>query len=99
MLTQQVEQGRFDRGDRMDRGAQVEGLQAAPAAITISKGLLDALQQTGMSTHGLAHHQVPCVLQCLADLLATGHFANAGAASAVGQDQQVAGEKRPMRTA
>ena len=32
VLAEQVEQRRLDRGDRVDRGAQVEGLQAAAAA-------------------------------------------------------------------
>jgi hypothetical protein len=31
VLAQQVEQGRLDRGHRVDGGAQVEGLQAAAA--------------------------------------------------------------------
>jgi hypothetical protein len=48
------------------------------------QAVLDALQQAGMGTNGLPDHQVPCVLQSLADLLAAGHFADAGAASAVG---------------
>jgi hypothetical protein len=33
MLAHQVEQRRFEGRDRVDRGAQVEGLQAAPAAV------------------------------------------------------------------
>jgi hypothetical protein len=41
----------------------------------------------------LAHHQRARVFQRLADLLAARHLAHAGAAGAVGQDQQVAREE------
>jgi len=45
----------------------------------------------------LADDQRRRVLQCLPDLLAAGHLAEAGAAGAVGQDQQVAREERRVR--
>jgi hypothetical protein len=100
VLAQQVEQGRFDGGDGMDGGAQVEGLQPAAAAVAVGKGLLHLLQQHLLvGADGLAHHQRGGVFQRLADLLAAGHLAHAGAAGAVGQHQQVAGEERAVRAA
>ena len=44
----------------------------------------------------LADHERPRVFERLADLLAARHFADAGVAGIVGQDDDVAGEKRPM---
>jgi len=81
----------------VDGGAQVEGLLAAPAAVAVGKGLLHPLQQPALAADRLPHHQSRRVLQRLADLLAAGHLADAGAPGAVGQDQQVAGEERAMR--
>jgi hypothetical protein len=57
VLAQQVEQGRFDGRHRVDGGAQVEGLQPAPAAVAVGKGLLHALQHLLVRADGLAHHQ------------------------------------------
>ena len=38
MLTQQVEQCRFDGGDDVDRGPQVEGLQSAAGDVPVGEG-------------------------------------------------------------
>jgi hypothetical protein len=99
VLAQQVEQRRFDRRHRMDGGAQVEGLLAAAAAVAVGKGLLHRLQHTLLRAQRLADHQRGGVVQRAADLLAPRHLADAGAAGAVGQDQQVAREEGAMRTA
>ena len=99
VLAEQVEQGRFDGGHRMDGGAQVEGLQAAPAAVAVGKGLVHLLQHALVRADGLADHQRCRVFQRLADLLAAGHFAHAGAAGRIGEHQQVAGEEGAVRAA
>jgi hypothetical protein len=56
VLAQQVEQRRFDGGDGVDGGAQVEGLQPAAAAVAVGKACCTALQHRA-GAHRLAHHQ------------------------------------------
>jgi hypothetical protein len=97
VLAEQVEQCRFQRRHRMDGGAQVEGLLAAAAGVAVGEALLHRAQHRVDVAHALPHHQAGGVLQRLADLLAAGHLAHAGAAGAVGQHDQVAGEVRPVR--
>ena len=41
LLAEQIEQRRFDRGDGVDRGAQIEGLQPAAAAVAVGELPLD----------------------------------------------------------
>jgi hypothetical protein len=93
VLAQQVQHRRLDGGHGVDGGAQVEGLQAAAAAVAVGEGLLHALQHVQALAQRLAHHMGRGVFQGLADFLAAGHLAQAGAARAVAQDQQVAGEE------
>ncbi len=96
VLAEQVEQRRFDRRDRMDGGAQVEGLQPAAATVAVGEGLLHLLQQALVRTQRLADDQRGRVFQRLADLLAARHLADTAAAGAVAEDQQVAREERPV---
>eukprot|EP01022_Parablepharisma_sp_SALTPOND_P016447 TRINITY_DN2409_c0_g6_i1.p1 TRINITY_DN2409_c0_g6~~TRINITY_DN2409_c0_g6_i1.p1 ORF type:complete len:1114 (+),score=348.13 TRINITY_DN2409_c0_g6_i1:941-4282(+) len=91
-LAQQIQQRRFQRGDGVDGDAQVEGLQAAAADVAIRKGGARPVQDALVVADGLAHQQRACVLQCLADALATRHLAHAGVAGAVGEDDDVARE-------
>ena len=88
VLAEQVEQRRFDGRDRVDGDAQVEGLQAAAAAVAVGELLLHLLQQPLLRAERLADDQFARVFQRLADLLAARHFADAGVAGAVGQDQR-----------
>jgi hypothetical protein len=44
VLAEQVEQRRLDRGDDVDGGAQVEGLQAAAAGIAVGEALAHRAQ-------------------------------------------------------
>ena len=98
-LTQQVEQGRFDRRHRVDRRTQVERLQTAPARIAVGEGLPDARHQLGPAVDRLADEQFGGVEDGLADLLAARHLAQAGPAGAVPDEDDVAGEERAMRAA
>jgi hypothetical protein len=93
-LAQQVEQRGFHRGDGMDGHAQVEGLLAAAAAVAVGEGVAQAVEDALCRPMGWPTMRAR-VFQRLADLFAAGHFAHAGAAGAVGQDQQVAGEEGP----
>ena len=92
-LAEQVEQRGFDGGDGVNGGAQIEGLQAAAAGVAIGKAPADAVQNIVVGGDRLADHQRPRVFQRLADALAAGHFADAGAARAVLEDHDVAGEE------
>ncbi|MNT04376.1 hypothetical protein D3C72_1389520 [compost metagenome] len=99
VLAQQVEQRGFGGGHGVDGHAQVEGLQAAPAAVARGKGAAHAVEHGVVVADGLAHDEVARVFERLADLLAARHLAHAGVAGAVGEDQQVAREERAVRAA
>ena len=99
VLAQQVEQGRFNRGNGMDGGAQVKRLLAAATAVALGELLLHLLQDALVLTNRLSYHQRACVLQRLPNLLAAWHLAHAGAACAVGQYQQIACEEGAVGTA
>jgi len=57
------------------------------------------LQHLLVGTDGLADHQRPRIFQRLADFFTAGHFTDAGAPGVVGQNQDVAGEKRAVGAA
>ena len=99
MLAQQVQQGAFDGGHGMDGHAKVKGLLAASAAVAVGKALAHGAQHRVVATNRLAFDERTRVFQGLADLLAAGHLAHAGASAGVGQHHQVAGEKRTVRAA
>ena len=99
MLAEQIEQRRLYRRHRMDRRAQVERLLATPARIAIAERGAHALQHLLHMADGAADDEITRILQRLPDLLAAGHFADAGAARAVGQDSQIAREERTVRAA
>ena len=99
VLAEQVEQRRLDGGHGMDGASQIEGLQAAPAAVAAFKALLHLLQHAEVTADGPANEKRTRIFERLADLFTAGNFAHAGASGVVGQDQQVAGEKRPVRAA
>ncbi len=99
VLPQQVKQGGLDRRDGMDRGAQVEGLDSPPAGITIGELPSYADEKPLMRTDRLADDEWAGIFERLANFLATGHLADAGAPRRVGQQQQVAGEERSVGAA
>ena len=74
-------------------------VQAAAAAVAVGKLLAHALQHLLVGADRLADDQRAGVLQRLADLFTARNFADAGAPGVVGEDQQVAGEKRAVRAA
>jgi hypothetical protein len=98
VLALQVQQRRFDRSDRMDGGAQVKGLQAAPPGIAVGEAGTNVLQDGLQIAHSAPFDQRARVLQGLADLLAAGHLTQAGVAGGIRSDHQVAGEERRVRT-
>ena len=99
VLSQQVQQRAFHGGDGMDGHAQVKGLQATATTVLVGKSHAQGVQNLVPVTHRLAQYQGLGVLQGQADFFAAGHFAHAGVAVAVGQDDQVAREKRAVSAA
>jgi hypothetical protein len=83
----------------MDRDAKVKGLVAAAAAVAVGKPCAQGVQDLVPGADRLAFDQLTRVFQGVADFLAAGDFAHAGAAGAVGQYQQVAGEERGVGAA
>ena len=83
----------------MDRGAQVEGLQSAPAGIPVGESASHGIENVVVGADRTAHDQVAGIFQRLADLLAAGNFAHAGMAGVVVQDHEIAGEKWRMGAA
>ena len=83
----------------MDGHAQVKSLVAATAAVAFGKGGAQAVENVVYVAQRLAFDEWAGVFQGVADFFTTRHFTHAGAARTVGQDKQVAGEKRAVRTA
>jgi hypothetical protein len=97
VLAEQVEQRRLQGRDGVDRGALVEGLQPAAAAVPVGEGIRHRPQERPGPGHGLADEQLPGVGDRPPDGLPAGHLTDAGAARAVGDDRDRAGEERPVR--
>ena len=99
MLAKQIEQRGFDRGNRVNRGAQVKCLCSTASRIAIRKLLLRALHRAAVSADRLANHEFACIFERLTNLLAARYFADANMTGAVREDQQVARKKWAMRSA
>ena len=82
----------------MDGGAQVEGLVATAAHVTVCEACAHRIQDRLQVADGLALDQHTRIFQRLADLLAAGHLAEAGVAGVVGDEDDVAGEERRVGT-
>ena len=96
VLTHQVEQRRLNRGQGMDGGSQIKGLQATPPAVAIGK-LLSHLVQDGLQlTDRLTLDQGTRVFQGLTDFFAAGHLTQTGVARTVGHDDDVTCEEGGM---
>ena len=99
VLSQNIEQSRLDSGDGVDGGAQVKGLLAPATAVAVGKLLAHGVEHVVVVANRLAFDQGTGVFQGLPNFFATGHFAQTGAPGRVGQDDEVAGEKRTVSTA
>ena len=97
-MTEQVEQGAFKRGDRVNGGAQVKGLVTTPAAVTIGVSSTYLIQNPVVLADGLSHNQSLCVFKRLPDFLAAWHFTNPVATRVVFKYHHVTGEKWAMCT-
>ena len=94
----QVQQGRLDRGNRVDSCAQVARLEPAPTGVAISERGGDDAQETAETRYRLALQQPACFLDGGADRLPSGNLAQPGTAVGIGDNDDVAGEERPVRT-
>jgi hypothetical protein len=57
MLTEQIEQGCLDRGERVNRDALVKRLQAASAGIAIAEALTHVVHDGIVRPDRLANHE------------------------------------------
>jgi len=96
VLAQQVQHGGFHRGDRVDGGAQVKGLQATAASVTVCKLGAHSVHHGLHITDRLPHHQGSGIFDGRANFFAARHFTNARLARAVREDHDVAREKRAV---
>ena len=99
MLAEQIEQGALEAGDGVDGGAQVEGLQAAAAGVAIGEAPLHLREQLAQLAERTADQQRLGIGHDLRDRRAARHFADAGVARRVADDDEVAGEERGVRAA
>ena len=98
-LAEKVEEGGFDSRDRVDGNAQVEGMQATATGVAVGEGRADLREQLRVAGDLLADEQRRGVFDRLADLLAAGDFAQAGASGVVRDQDDIAREERTMRAA
>jgi hypothetical protein len=99
VLAEQVEQRRLDAVTAWMVVRRSKVCSPRPPASRSAKRLCICCRTACTFADRLADDQRRGILQRLADLLAARHFADAGAAGAVGEDQQVAREERAVRAA
>ena len=83
----------------MDGHAQVKGLIATTAGISVCKFLLQIVEQVLGVANALAFNPLASVFQGFANFFTTRYFADAGVTAGVGQDQDVPCEEGAMRAA
>src|SRR5581483_5425695 len=96
MLSQEIEQGRLCRRDRMNRDPQIEGLRSAARAVPIAKLRAYSGQQGIVSANGAVEKEGSGLLQRLADLLTARDLADTNMSRAVLDQNDVAREERSM---
>src|SRR6516164_4723987 len=98
-VPQEIEQRRLKCRHRVNGGAQIEGLGAAATDIAIRETFPYLVQNIVVHPDRATNDQRPRILQRLTDARATGNFAHARVAGIVLEDDDVASEKRSVRTA
>ena len=96
MLAEEVEDRRLKSRDRMNRHPEVKRLQSTPAGIPIGEGLTDGREQLFVATDLLSDEKGRRVLDRLPDLLTARHLAETGMTGAVCDQDDRAGEERPV---
>ncbi len=98
VLAQQVQQGRFHRRHGVHARAQIKVCRPRPPESRSAQLLLHPLQHPLVGANGLADHQLRA-LPASGVSFAAGHPAHPGAAGAVLEHDQIAGEERRVGTA
>ena len=98
-LAEQIEQCTFDRRDGVNRRAQIEGLNSAPASIAVAETFTDGIENRVVAAKVLADDKGFCLFERLTDFFTAGNFADSGLAGGVFQDDNIAREERPVRAA
>ena len=96
---QEIEQCRLQCRHGMDRDTQIKGLQAPPSGIPVRKTPAHRVEDIVVAADGLADDKGFRILQCFPDTLAPGNFTYSRIAGVVFEDDDVAREKRAVRTA
>ena len=96
VLAQQVQQRRFDSGHHVNGGAQVKGLQAAAAGVTVGELIAHRTEHVFILAQRFAHHQRNGILQSLANFFAPRNFTDAGMAGVIFDNHDIAGEVRSV---
>src|SRR5690606_27358705 len=96
LLAEQVEQRRFQCGNRMDGDTQIEGLQAAAGGVAVGEGLPRLVEDAVEVPDRAPEYELASVFERLPNGFAAGHLAYADMAGAVLEDQDIAGEPGPM---
>ena len=99
MLSQKVEQRGLDGCHGVHRDAQVEGLRTPATGVAVAEHAAHVVEYGVGVTDAAAVDDRRRILQHAADRFAARHLADAGVAVGVGEDQQVSGEERTVRTA
>jgi hypothetical protein len=98
-VPQEIEQRRLKCRHRVNGRAQIEGLRAAATDVAIREAFSHLVQNIVVHPDRTTNDQRPRILQRLTDAPAAGNFAHARVAGIVLEDDDVASEKRPVRTA
>ena len=98
-LPVQIEHRRLDCRHRVNRRAQIEGLLPTPARVPIPETDPHRLDHRRTRVDRPADDQLSRIFQRLPDLLSTRHLSDPGPPRIVGQQNNVAREKRSVRAA
>jgi hypothetical protein len=98
-LPHQIEKGRFDGRQHMNRRPLVEGLLAAAAGVQRAEALLNRLEDVVHFANALPYHQLDASLERAANRFAARRFAHACVPSVILEHHQISNEHGPMPAA
>src|SRR4051794_23173018 len=99
MLTQQIEERRFDRGTRVNGDSQIEGLQTATSSVAIREVHTYSGKYVVIAADVLSEEKRLCVFECRPDALTARHFAHTRMPRAVSHYQDIAGKEGAVGSA
>ena len=98
VLAQQIQHRRLDGGHRVYGYAQVERLRPPSTGVAVGERAPHVVEHGVVVADAAAGHDRAGILQGALDGFAARHLADAGVAVGVGEDHQVPGEERAVRT-